>query len=675
MRTNLEDTFKIIVITLFIILSPVLNAQISHEDALMFGAEIFIEPGQSDENIESWFKMLSDNNMNLTRIRMFENYMKDENENWEFSLFDKAFNYAEKYNVKIYANLFPATDFTDVGGFKFPYDKVHLERIAEYTKVVVSHFKNFKSLYGWVPINEPGGGSIYDPLARKIFSEWKNNQKESLKNPQKDIPHFSFDNNAFLLFYNTWYLNWLTDEIRKFDVVNPVHVNTHQIFDNVAQYDFPAWRKFLTSLGGSAHASWHFGYFPRNKYALAMSANSEIILSGSGNIPWLMTELQGGNNIYSGHEPFCPTKEEIAQWLWITISTGSKGAIFWCLNPRISGTEAGEWAMIDFQNRPTDRLVEVGKIAKIISENEKIFRLAKPINSKINILYNRESLWVEQRMAPDFDKNKFEVRNPGAAMKSAISYFEALSQIGLQPTFKEFNEFSFTEKDYSGQTIILAHQIGIPEQYYDKFRDFVRNGGTLIADGLTAFYDEKAMSRMVNNFPLADLFGGNVSEFIFEKDIFDLKIKDTNTLSAHALKGIIDVKNGKSLNNSGNKSIGMVNTYGKGKVVWVPSLIGLGARKADNYEPLISFLKPYIDINHELSFGSYQDGLLMKKLKSGRNLVTVIINKNNVAKEIKLKGFADQYQKSSVLYSNKNSTVKGELIYIDSEDTLVILWN
>ena len=283
--------YRILLIVIYMSTPAAIKSQVGDNDVLMFGAEIFIEPGQSDENIEGWFKTLSDNNMHLTRIRMFENYMKDKSGNWDFSLFDKAFEYAKKYNVKIYANLFPETGFTDVGGFKFPYDREHLNRVAEYIRAVVSHFKDHAALYGWVPINEPGGGSIRDPLAREVFAEWKNSQEVVEKDPLADIHHFSFDDHLFLLYYNTWYLEWLTREIRKHDPVHPVHVNTHQIFENVAQYDFPAWSKFLTSLGGSAHASWHFGYFPREKYALAMSANSEIILSGAGKIPWLMTEL------------------------------------------------------------------------------------------------------------------------------------------------------------------------------------------------------------------------------------------------------------------------------------------------------------------------------------------------------------------------------------------------
>lgn len=158
MNLNFTKCYKIFLIILLFIISNKIEAQVNLNDAPLIGAEIFIEPGQSDDDVESWFRTLRENNMNITRIRMFENYMKDDNGDWNFKLFDRAFSYAEKYHIKVYANLFPATDFTDVGGFKFPYDEEHLNHIADYIKNVVLHFKRFSSLYGWVPINEPGGG-------------------------------------------------------------------------------------------------------------------------------------------------------------------------------------------------------------------------------------------------------------------------------------------------------------------------------------------------------------------------------------------------------------------------------------------------------------------------------------------------------------------------------------
>jgi hypothetical protein len=222
----------------------------------MIGAEIFIEPGQTPEEIYTWCRLIKENGMTICRIRMFETYMHKPDDNWDFSLFDLAYKAAEKYEIKVWGSLFPATDFTGVGGFKFPRSEDH----------------------------EPG---------------------------------------------------------------SHLHVNNHAIFQNMTEYDFPEWRKFLKSLGGSAHASWHFSYFKRNQYAVAMSANCKIIRSGAGTIPWLMTEIQGGNNTYSGFNAMCPTREEISQWLWIVIGSGGKGGIFWTLNPRASGFEAGELKEID----------------------------------------------------------------------------------------------------------------------------------------------------------------------------------------------------------------------------------------------------------------------------------------------------------------------------------------
>lgn len=659
------------VVSLFITFANV-RAQVNFNDIPMIGVEIFIEPGQSDENVESWFKILRKNNMEVTRIRMFENYMKDANGDWDFSLFDRAFSYAEKYHIKVYANLFPATDFTDVGGFKFPYNEEHLNRIADYIKNVVLHFKQFSSLYGWVPINEPGGGSINDPLARTIYKKWQNNYVDTKQsNKFTAYNHLSFDNEKFLLHYNTWYLKWLSDEIRKYDKEKPIHVNNHQIFTLASQYDFPSWRTCLSSLGGSAHASWHFGFFPRNRYAIAMSANSEILRSGAGNIPWLMTELQGGNNIYSGSKPMCPTKEEISQWFWITIGSGSKGAIYWCLNPRASGSEAGEWGMIDFQNKPTDRLLEAGRIGKVIDKNRQLFAEARPLNSKIHIIYIRESMWVENRLAKR--ASDFETRQAGAVMKSALSFFEAFSRMGLQPSFEELGEFDFNKFSYNGHTVVLSNQIAIPVNYYDKLRHFVSKGGQLIIDGLTGYYDENAICRMMNDFPLKDLFGGCVSKFTFTENLFDLQVGQEK-LTSHALKGYIVPETGKPIGLEEDKVTSLVNHYGQGHVVWIPSLVGLGTRIEDNFEPFIMFLEKHINIDTEIHFNPFQHEMLMKTLKKDNQYISIIVNKSKSKRDVKIIAPFD-LKEPVILFSNGTAFIMDNILSIESEETAVISWS
>ena len=646
----------------------------AQNDVPEIGAEVFIEPGQTPQEIDTWFKRLKENHMTVTRIRLFESYMHKADGSWDYSLFDHAYKAGEKYGIKIYGNLFPATSFTDVGGFKFPRDEAHLNSIAAYIKNLVIHFKQFKSCYGWVPINEPGSGHYpAQEFSRNKFKEWKSVQPVETYTG-KGYEHLDFSDERFLVDYNTWFLKWLTDEIHKYDPGSPIHVNNHAIFQNVAEYNFPEWRKFLTNLGGSAHASWHFGYFNRSQYALAISANSEIIRSGAGPIPWMMTEIQGGNNTYSGNAAMCPTKEEISQWLWTTIGTGSKGAIFWCLNPRASGFEAGEWAMLDFQNEPSDRLTAASGVGEVLQHNASLFANATVAESGINVLYTRESLWVESKMKAVGEK--YEGRDAGGVMKSALGYFEALSEMGLQANLKEIDEFDFSKNDYSGISIILAHQISIPSRYWDKLTDFVSKGGKLIVDGLTAYYDENALCIMKTGFPLEKLFGGNIREYKLTANLFETKVDDL-TLPSHLWLGTIKIGTATPIGSFNDETIASRNKFGKGEVLWIPTLLGLGSRIKKDYSMLSVLLNREAKASIQtvpFRFKTLQKGMLMKTLKSGNAYITIIINKSENKQSVTLNIREGLHLNTSILYADKQGKISGNTVVIAPEETMVILW-
>ncbi len=650
-------------------------AQRSMSDVPVFGAQIFIEPGQTPEDIDNWFRILKESGMKTTRIRMFESYMHKPDGTWDFSLFDLAFKAADKYGIQIYCTIFPYTEKTDIGGFKFPRDEAHLQSIALFIEKLVTHFSQFKSMYGWVLINEPGvSGTIpWTDFTKAKYQEWlqKNPQKEFVENGYPILVELT--DQRFLLDYNTWFLNWIATEIKKWDTKHVLHVNNHAMFQNCAEYNFPEWRKFLTTLGGSAHASWHFGYFKREQYAMAMSANSEIVRSGAGELPWIMTEIQGGNNTYSGMAPFCPTKNEIAQWMWVTIGTQGKGGIFWSLNPRSSGIEAGEWAMLDFQDQPSDRLKVASEVLKVIDSKSELFANAREVESGINVLYVRQSLWAEKKMASPSQQN-YEGRLAGGVMKSALGYFETLSELGINCNLKEFGEFDFSKDDYSGSTIILAHQISVPSEYAPMLEAFVSKGGKLIVDGLTGFFDDNLHNTMKTGFPFAKLLGGNISEFKAVDNLFDVKI-DQLTLPAHLWRGFIRNSSGKAVSTVDGEAVATRNQFGKGETLWIPSLLGLGARLGGT-EKLAQFLAQELKNNigkAPYSFASQQKGMLMKTLQSGSSLITVVVNKSTDLRRIVLNA-TDKSKKPAMLFADKKGTISGQTVSISLEETLVIEW-
>jgi beta-galactosidase len=644
----------------------------------LIGAQVFIEPGQAAEEIDTWFHILRENHLEICRIRLFETYLRTPEGGWDFALFDQTFQAAAKYGIKILVTLFPSTPFTDVGGFKFPRTQEHLHEIGAYIRQVVTHYRTSEALLGWVLINEPGLGRLPDEaFTRARFDQWVQEQTPD-PSPSKGYQHFAFEQERFLLDYNTWYLDWLAGEVSKYDPGRHLHVNNHAIFQNVAEYNFPAWRRFLTSLGGSAHASWHFGYFERSQYALAMAADSEIVRSGAGELPWLMTEIQGGNNVYSGFDPMCPTRQEITQWLWTIIGSGGKGGIFWCLNPRASGFEAGEWALIDFLNQPSDRLQAAADVSRAIHENRDLLAGSRPVEAPVHIVYVRESLWVERRLQRG--GTRYEGRETGGVMKSALGYFETLCEMGVPCHLGEIGEFDFSQPDYQGVALILAHQVSIPWRYWHQLEHFVQRGGKLIVDGLSAYYDEHAHCTMKTGFPLENLFGARVKEFKLVGPLFDLPLDDPGmSLPAHCWQGTLHCSAATPIGFQEGEVIAARHTYGRGEVLWIPSLLGLGARLGGT-EALAALLVQ--ELRGSLSvvplrFSRHQTGVLSRCLDCNGAYLTVLVNKNShpVVVDLQSPEAFPSTQPPEILFSEcGGEIIDSKRFLLPPEETLVLKW-
>ncbi len=629
-------------------------------DAVPFlGTQVFIEPGQSRSLIEQWFQTMHENGMTVCRIRMFESYMLQPDGSWDFTLFDHAFYAADKYGIKVYATLFPATAKTDIGGWKFPVDEMQQASFACFIKALVSHYKDFPALYGWVLINEPGIDKLPDtPFMRDKRNLWQQ------AHPAKDFKANGYpvlmdmQSQQFHTDLNTSFLRWIADEIRKYDTGHDIHVNNHAIFQNYAQYDFPAWRSFLTSLGGSAHAAWHFGYFDRQQYALAMLANAEIIRSGAGHLPWFMTELQGGNNTYSGMNAMCPTPEEIRQWLWITLACEGKGGIFWSLNPRSSGIEAGEWAMIDFQGKPTERLHAAKEVSEVIAGNADVFKNPRIISSGIDIVYFKESLWAESLMA--IQNDRYVGRQPGAVIKSPVACLKALTERGLNVGLKDINEYDFTQKDYTGKSILISNQISMPSQYREWLETFVSRGGTLLVEGLSAFFDEDLHTTMNTGFMFEKLFGGNISEFILKDNLFMVEAGGYH-LPAHLWYGKM----------AGQDVAVSQHSYGKGHVLWLPSNVALGAWVSGDYKPLSDYLFSVLPRSSDaVSFDKHHENVLMRTLQSGKEKLLICVSKSTKEEHITLDNL--EVKTARQLYAAPGCRMTGDKLVMSPEGILVV---
>jgi len=170
--------------------------------------------------------------------------------------------------------------------------------------------------------------------------------------------------------------------------------------------------------------------------------------------------------------------------------------------------------------------------------------------------------------------------------------------------------------------------------------------------------------------------GGNIREFKLVDNLF--KVQWNNyAIPAHLWRGFISIKTGKVAANYEGEPIAVRNNIGNGEVLWVPSLIGLGSRITGDYTSLIGLLNKEADLSLAtvpVRFKTAQKDMLMKTIKSGNSLITVVINKRDKPGQVML-DFKGKSTIGKILYSNKQGTVVGNNLSIGSEETMVIEWN
>jgi beta-galactosidase len=203
----------------------------------------------------------------------------------------------------------------------------------------------------------------------------------------------------------------------------------------------------------------------------------------------------------------------------------------------------------------------------------------------------------------------------------------------------------------------------------------VQKGGKLIADGLTGYYDENAVGTMRLGSPLRDLFGADILEYKAIDNIEDLIIGGT-LLPAFQWVGLLRPTSGIAIAGDGKEIWAVKNNYGKGKAWWIPSMVGLGSRVLEDYTGLNNFLKASIDypgLAIPFMFETPQKGMLMKTMRNGDSMLTIIVNKSAERREFKLLMQAASTE-PMVLFANKGGKTGGNQISIDTEETMVIKW-
>ena len=200
-------------------------------------------------------------------------------------------------------------------------------------------------------------------------------------------------------------------------------------------------------------------------------------------------ELQGGFGTISVNVSPAVTSEDLRTWTWTALSRGAKGINYYAWYPMSTGYESGGFGLNNLDGTITDRAKAAGSIAAIVDRNQQLFLNARPPRAEVAVVYNPLAHFVGGRQrAAAYGGPQGEV--VGIERDSLLGVHRALFASNVSLDYVHINHLT-PAKLQQYKLVIFPYPLMLPEASATVLREYVRGGGTLLAEARLAWNNEK----------------------------------------------------------------------------------------------------------------------------------------------------------------------------------------
>lgn len=295
---------------------------------------------------------------------------------------------------------------------------------------------------------------------------------------------------------------------------------------------------------------------------------------------WYVGELQAGLGTISLLISDPVTADDHRIWAWSAIAKGAKGVNIYAYYPMSSGYEAGGYGLINLDGTLTDRSVKAGQLASVVDKNQELFLNSTPAKAEVGIVYNPLTQMVGGMQRRDY---------PAALTNSLIGYFQSFANHNIPVDF--IHREHIENKDLSQyKLVIIPYPIMFTRKAAEGLREFVANGGFVLAEARMAWNDDRGYaSEIIPGLGLHDIFGVREDEVRMRENV-TLTVANLNhpalagLKAGDLLKGSLYSQSVKPLEGSSVQVLAkteqgqpaIVNSvYGKGEAMLVGSYLGM----------------------------------------------------------------------------------------------------
>ena len=248
--------------------------------------------------------------------------------------------------------------------------------------------------------------------------------------------------------------------------------------------------------------------------------------------------------------------------------------MYWLLNARRQGGEAAEWSLLDFQQRPSERLREASAIARVVNANAEVFAAARPVPPRVSVILSLDTMTLQD----NYKWNDLPGRRRLAHLLSALGAYQALAELGVPTAVELVHDYDWEGASAAPRIVILPHLTAVSADEARRFETFVRNGNTLLVTGLTGLFDPQANAWPLGRSPLDNVLGARLKEIRLIGETGRLKL-DTPALELpfHLWQGEIEPLGAGVIGRDGERVVATRHALGKGEAIWIPSLVALAS--------------------------------------------------------------------------------------------------
>ncbi|TVR49189.1 MAG: hypothetical protein EA425_12945 [Puniceicoccaceae bacterium] len=286
----------------------------------------------------------------------------------------------------------------------------------------------------------------------------------------------------------------------------------------------------------SLHLAWHF---EEVDYEVARCIYMQASLAadwfkGGWSATW---ESTGGPQQFSGGKGwdaraaaglpgFTVDEGTISQLLLSYLAAGFRGAGLWCWNYRRAGWEAGEYALLDRQHRPSPRAIRAGKIAQAANRlKEELWTARKEPLVGVVVNWDSEAIWAAVSV-PNRDQFRHH------PIQARIGVSRALIN-GNVPW--EHVTPRDLERGLAGRyrVLMLPCHLALPQHLLELLGNYAEAGGRVVADLPAGWFDERGR--------VLETGAGSAFERLFGVELADFQYSNNprRSLDGRLLEGFV----------------------------------------------------------------------------------------------------------------------------------------